>query len=230
MPLDPVSAGLGLGLGVLATVFVYELGVRKVQNREHAKMTREWSLVEGGGHPVRLAGAALGDLALPPGSKVLVQRGAFVPRTISDTCQVREVSEVPGNFALLQNSALVFAATPATGAPALWSYEEQVMERLHESFDRAWARGEPIVPLAPVDALARFEGQMVAVQGNVREVADKGGIQYLRLMEKGVPATVASEHRVSARNGTLIRAVGRVERAPVGGEAILRATKVEAIG
>ena len=227
MPLDIFSAGLGLVVGVLATVFVRELVFRRVQNEEHSKLTAHWSLAETGGKPVKLVADSLGDVEVPPGSQVLVGRGSYVPEQVAKRCEVRVSDRLQSSFALENGRALVFAGAVRPGTLAVWSYEDQVLQRLAMEWDHAWPHGEPRAHRATVTNLKDLTGQTVEVVGSVSDVAEKGGVHYLRLIENGFTATVASTAPVSAGKGSTIRAVGVVERATMSKEPVLRASMVE---
>jgi hypothetical protein len=229
MALDVLSAGLGLAVGVLATVFVREIVFRSVQNEEHSKLTAHWSLGEHGGKPVKLVAEALGDVEVPHGSQVLVGRGSPVPEPVARRCEVRVSDRIQSNFALADGRALVFAGAVRPQTLAVWTYEDQVLQRLAVEWDHAWAASEPRAPRASVTALKDLTGQTVEVVGSVSDVATKDGVQYFRLLENGFTATVATTMPVPAGKGSHIRAVGVVERALLGREPVLRAQRVEAL-
>lgn len=229
MAFDILSAFVGLAVGVLATVFVRELVFRKVQNQEHSKLTQHWSLAERGGRPVKLVAEALGDVEVPPGSQVLVGRGVSVPSAVAQRCEVRVSARIHNNFALADGRALVFASAVRPGTLAVWTYEEQVLQRLAVEWDHAWRDSEPLAARATVANLKDLTGQTVEVVGSVADVAEKDGLQYLRLMEHGVTATVATRTPVRAGKGSVVRAVGVVERALTGREPVVRAQTVEAL-
>lgn len=227
MPLDVLSAGIGLGMGVLATLFVRELAFRRVQNDEHSKLTSHWSLAERAGKPVKLSCEALGDVEVPPGSQVLVGRQGHVPPEVAQRCEVRVSERVASNFALADGRALVFAGAPRPGTLAVWTFEDQVMQRLGLEWEQAWRASEPLVPRATVTGLRELTGHTVEVVASVSDVAEKAGVHYLRLLENGFTATVASKEPVDASKGSVVRVLGTVERALVGQEPVLRALKVE---
>jgi hypothetical protein len=229
MPFDIVSAGVGLGVGVLATVFVREIAFRRVQNGEHSKLTAHWSLAEKGGRPVKLVAESLGDVEVPPGSQVLLGRGSSVPPAVAKRCEVRVTDRVPGNFALADGRALVFASPVRPQALAVWTYEEQVLQRLAVEWDHLWAHAEPAATRAAVTALKDLTGQTVEVVGSVSDVATKDGVTFLRLNEHGFTATIATRETIRAGKGSVVRAVGVVDRALAGNEPVLRATRVESL-
>lgn len=230
MAIDILSAGIGLVSGVLATVFVREIAFRRVQNEEHSKLTAAWSLAEKGGRPVKLSAESLGDgVEVPPGSQVIVGRGTHVPEAVARRCEVRVSDRIQSNFAFATDRALVFARAPKPGTLAVWTYEDQVLQRLALEWDHVWATGEPLAPRATVTALKDLTGQTVEVVGSVADVAERDGVQYLRLIEQGFTATVATRSPVRAGKGSTIRAVGLVERALGGKEPVVRASKVEAL-
>ncbi|HEV8361258.1 MAG TPA: hypothetical protein VGR28_12470 [Candidatus Thermoplasmatota archaeon] len=228
-PIDLLSAGLGLGVGVLATLFVRELAYRKIQNVEHSKLTHHWSLSETGHGAVRLCTERLDFADVPPGSQVLVGRGTQVPAEVAKRCEVRVSDRIQSNFALAQDKALVFASTVRPGALAIWTYEVQVLQSLDAEWERAWRASEPSVPRASVTSLPHMTGRTVEVVGSVSDVAEKGGVHYVRLMENGFTATVATSSPVAAQKGSVVRAIGTVEKALVGREPVIRAVKVEAV-
>lgn len=227
MALDLLSVGIGFVVGALAAIFVRELAERRIQNVEHSKLTAHWSIADTRGKPVKLCAEAIGDVEVPPGSQVLVARGGSVPPQVAKRCEVRVSDRVQSNFMLADGRALVFAASPKPGALAVWTYEEQVLQRLGLEWDHAWRDSEPMVPRATVTDLRSLTGRTVEVVGSVSDVAEKGGIHYLRLLENGFTATVASATPVRAQKGSVVRAVGTVERALLGQEPVLQAVKVE---
>jgi hypothetical protein len=230
MLLDPFSAALGLGIGVLVTIFVREIAFKHIQNEEHSKLTAHWSLGDArGGKPVKLCTERLADVEVPPGSQVLVGRGTPVPEGIARRCEVRVTDRIHSNFALADGRALVFASTVKPGALAVWTYEDQVLQRLGLEWDQAWRAAEPSVPRASVTSLKDLTGRTVEVIGSVSDVAEKAGVHYVRLIENGFTATVASQTPVGAQKGNVVRAIGTVERALAGKEPVVRAIKVETV-
>lgn len=229
MAFDILSAGVGLVVGIIATVFVRELVFRKVQNTEHSKLTHHWSLAERGGRPVKLVAEELGDVEVPPGSQVVVGRGAHVPPAVAQRCEVRVSDRIKNNFALADGRALVFASAVRPSTLAVWTYEDQVLQRLAREWDHAWQHSEPLATRAGVAALRDLTGHTVEVVASVSDVAEKDGVQFLRLIENGVTATVATRTPVRAGKGSVVRAVGVVDRALGGKEPVLRAQTVEAL-
>ncbi|MCA1812569.1 MAG: hypothetical protein LC624_01300 [Halobacteriales archaeon] len=229
MIIDPVSTGIGLVIGVLVTVFVRELVFKTVQNEEHTKLTAHWSLSEhSGGKPVKLCTEHIGAIGVPAGSQLLVSRDTRVPEDLRKRCEVRVSARIQSNFALGDDRALVFASAVRPGALAVWTFEEQVLQRLSDEWARAWADSEPMVAQVELSGLRELMGQTVEVHGSVSDVAEKGGVHYLRLLDgHGFLATVASDAPISAAKGSMVRVIGTVDRSLVGKEPILRAVKVE---
>jgi hypothetical protein len=230
MAIEIVSTGIGLGVGVLATVFVREIAFRKIQNEEHSKLTSHWSIAESGGGPVKLCAEHLGNVEVPPGSKVLVGRGTkSVPAAIAARSEIRVSGSIQSNFALAKDKALVFAGAVKEGTLAVWTYEDQVLQRLAYEWDHAWRDSEPLVGRASVTSLKDHVGQTVEIVGSVSDVAQKNGLHYARVIENGVTATIASATPIAAGKGSVVRAIGVVDHAPAGKEPILRAEKVESL-
>jgi hypothetical protein len=230
MILDPLSIGVGLVVGVLVTLFVREIAFRHVLNDEHSKLTAHWSLAESGGHPVKLSAERLSaGVEVPPGSRVLVGRGSAVPPEVAKRCEVRVSDRIQSNFALADGRAIVFASAVRPQALGVWTYEDQVLQRLALEWDHAWQHAEPMVPRASVTSLKDLTGQTVEVVASVTDVAEKGGVQYLRLIENGFTATVANHEPIQAGKGSTVRVLGTVDRALSGKEPVLRAQKVEAL-
>jgi hypothetical protein len=228
MDFDILSALLGLVVGVLVTVFVRELVFTKIQNQEHSKITGHWSLSENGARPVKLCAESLGDVDVPPGSQVLVGRGSHVGAELERRCEVRVSDRIQSSFALADGKAIVYSSgTVKPGTLAVWTYEDQVLQRLALEWDHAWQASEPRVPRATVTSLKDLTGQTVEVIGSVSDVAEKGGVHYVRLIENGFTATVASSTPVHATKGSVVRAIGTVDRALAGKEPVVRASKVE---
>lgn len=229
MLFDPLSAGLGLGIGVLVTIFVREIAFKRIQNQEHSKLTAHWSLGEAGGRAIKVCAETLGDIEVPAGSQVLVGRGGNVPADVAKRCEVRVSDKLQNNFALADGRALVFASTVKPGSLAIWTFEEQVLQRLGLEWDHAWRASEPLVPRATVTSLKDLTGKTVEVVASVSDVAEKAGVHYVRLIENGFTATIASASPIAAAKGSVVRAIGTVEKALVGHEPVLRAVKVETL-
>jgi hypothetical protein len=230
MALDLVSAGIGLGVGVLATVFVRELVFRTVQNTEHTKLTAHWSLTEDhGSRPVKLCAEQLSSIEVPPGSQVLVGRGTPVAPEVRQRCEVRVTDRIQSNFALGEDRALVFASGVKPGALAVWTFEDQVLQRLALEWEQAWRQSEPLVPRASITELRGLLGQTVEVVGSVSDLAERGGMHYVRLIDNGFTATVASPTPLDAAKGSTVRVLGTVDRAVMGKEPVLRAQKLERV-
>lgn len=232
MEFDLLSAGIGLTVGVLATVFVRELVTRNVQNQEATKLTAHWSLAEhNGARPVKLCAEHVGAIDVPPGSQVLVGRGASasVPAEVRQRCEVRVSDRIQSSFALGDDRALVFATAVRPGALAVWTFEEQVLQRLSTEWAHAWHDSEPLVPHAALTDLRDRVGQSVELVASVSDVAEKNGVHYMRLLDNGFTATVASEAPFEAPKGSTVRVVGTVDRALMGKEPVVRALKVERV-
>lgn len=227
MAFDPLSAGIGLGVGVLAALFVRELSERRIRNQERSKLTAQWSLADLGGGPARLCTPTLGSLDVPPGSQVLVARGAAVPPEVARRCEVRVAAGLGLSFALAGERAILFPGAARAGALALWTREEPILERLAAEWRAAWERSEPLVPRVRVAELAAHLGEDVEVVATVSDVAERDGVKYLRLLDAGYTATLASPGPAAVAKGGAVRAVGRVERVAGGREPVLRASRVE---
>lgn len=230
MAFDILSAGIGLVAGILATLFVREIAFKTIQNQEHSKLTVHWSLAERGGRAVKLVAAVLGDVEVPPGSMVVVPRGALVPDAVAKRCEVRVSDAIQSSFALADGRALVFSGPVKLGSPAVWTYEDQVLQRLALEWDHAWQHSEALAPRASVPSLKDLTGRTVEVVGSVTDVAEKDGVQFLRLVENGFTATISTNTPLrGAGKGSVVRAVGVVDRALTGKEPVVRASKVEAL-
>lgn len=183
MPVDLLWLSVGFIVGVAATAFALEVAFRRVRNDERASLTKDWNLREmtGDEGPPSIVTTSLEGIDVPEGSRVLVAPGAKLPSKIARTCEIRLHDDANGNFVVGNGKAVLCTGPVQAGTLALETVHPSLVSRLERSFDSLWVQATPYKKRVEPDEITRNEGNLVEVEGQVKEILTSGDKSLVRL-------------------------------------------------
>ncbi len=139
--MDVVSLIVGFAIGVVVVALAIEIGMKKTSVTPPAsRHTKKWSIDEIA-NP-RIIAEYLGDVDLPKNAKVLVNQ--YKDKTMFAGMDVKEHKGIKGNYILGDDRALVLSGPVKKDEIGVWTVEKEIVEQLHEDFNKLWAEGTAI--------------------------------------------------------------------------------------
>lgn len=205
---EPISVLIGFLVGIVAAGFAVELGLKKfLSPPESGKLTNVWSLTELAS-PLIVA-TQIADLAVPKASRMVTAHNLQVPQ---EGFQVRKNGDAKGNFAVdaANNRALLFLGGIEPRALALWTVDEQVIERLRAEFNRLWTRSTDYIETVTVAEIPFKANHTVATRGTVQGIVPYRNRYLLRLADQGETVGVLVDRELPL-HGARVEVVGVVK-------------------
>lgn len=211
--IDVLSALIGFLIGIVATGFAVELGLKKFFSPpDYSKLTSVWSLTE---LPSPLISATqLANVNVPKNARVVTATNLQVARGAFD---VRKNPEVQGCFAVDANlpRALLFLGGVEKGALALWTVDEKLIERLRAEFNRLWTRSTDYVEHVKLAEILEKANLTVQTEGTVQDIIPYRGHFLLRLTDDGNTVGVLVEKELPV-HGKRVSVTGLVRTSSSG--------------
>jgi hypothetical protein len=140
--MDIISFIIGFAIGMIVLALGVELGMKKnnssMPSSRHAK---DWSVSEIT-NP-RIMAEYLGEIEIPKSSKVLV--GQYKNKNILKGLDVRENSNIKGNFIVGDDRALILSGPIRENEIGFWTIEKEIVKKLNEQFDFMWSEGTKVM-------------------------------------------------------------------------------------
>lgn len=180
--MDPFSALIGFVVGVIATAFAVELGLKKLfKPVTTTKLTATWRLEEIGAGLVASVDAA--DTQFPKGSRIVT-----AGRANPDAYVGREHRQHPGargNFVVHpdKDRALLFLGPVAPGTMALSTVDPHLCARLRHEHARLWGRADAYIEEVPLSEAAGRHNVRVRTRGQVQSVIQYRDRHLMRLVD-----------------------------------------------
>ncbi|MDI6707758.1 MAG: hypothetical protein QME47_01525 [Candidatus Thermoplasmatota archaeon] len=136
--MDLLSAGIGAFVGIMATLLMVEIGLKKILPwGETSRLTSIWSLEDiKGTKPLAFVAEDIEGVEIPKGSLVVV-KGDKIP--YSKDSRIAKNPAVNTNFAVGEDRALIFSGVPRYGTLAVWTTNPKIIARLGSEFNRLWS-------------------------------------------------------------------------------------------
>ena len=133
--MDIIALAVGFGIGVIVVAVAIEFGTKKEKTTmPNTRRTIEWSINEF--RNPKIMAEYLGNLSIPRSSKVLVHKYKDLERFIG--VNARRNTQIKGNFVLGDDRALILSGPMKDGELGFWTVEKEIVNALHEEFDRSW--------------------------------------------------------------------------------------------
>ncbi len=212
--MDTISVFVGVLIGVVATAFAVEFGLKKLfRPPARTKVTAAWRLDEFQAPLVVTMDPAA--VEYPRGAQVVTsgsaETGGGGDRTFRRNANAR------ANFAIdsTRDRALFFGGPVERGTLALSTTDPELVGRLRAEHRRLWETGEAYVEDLPLAQVAARIGAMVRTRGRVVEVVPYRGRHLLRLVDGDQAIGVLVDSALDLAGAEVV-VVGRAARGASG--------------
>jgi hypothetical protein len=126
---------IGVIVGVVAVALAFELGMKRTSKSEpSSRSTLAWSFSEI--RNPKIVAEYLVDVEIPKNSKLIVNQCRDDSLLLG--LNVRQSSDVKGNFVLGEDRALILAGPMKKDEIGVWTVEKDILEKLNAYFDESW--------------------------------------------------------------------------------------------
>jgi hypothetical protein len=133
--MDIIALAVGFGIGVVVVAIAIEFGTKKEKiTNPNTRRTIDWSIKEI--QNPKIMAEYLGTLSIPNSSRVLVHKYKDPEQFIGKNA--RRNTQIKGNFILGDDRALILSGPMKEGELGFWTVEKEIVNALHEEFDRYW--------------------------------------------------------------------------------------------
>jgi hypothetical protein len=133
--MDIIALAVGFGIGVVVVAIAIEFGTKKEKTTmPNTRQTIDWSINEI--QNPKIMAEYLGNLFIPKSSKVLVHKYKDPEQFVG--VNARRNTQIKGNFILGDDRALILSGPMKEGELGFWTVEKEIVNALHDEFDRLW--------------------------------------------------------------------------------------------
>jgi hypothetical protein len=140
--MDLLSVGIGAIIGIIVTMLMVEIGMKKVLPwSETSRLTSIWSLEDiKGSKPLLIVAENIEDLEIPEGSLVALKEDKKFH--YKSKVLVKTNLSINTNFVVGEDRALIFSSWLKPGIPVIWSTNPKIIARLTSDFNRYWSEAK----------------------------------------------------------------------------------------
>ena len=141
--MEIITLVIGFALGVVVVGLAVEVGMRKTSKSEPtAREAKSWSISEIS-NP-RIIAEYLGDVKIPKDAKVIVNQ--YKDKKMLAGLDVKEHSDIKGNFVIGDDRALILAGPIKKGEVGFWTVDKEIVEKLNNDFENFWDEATKMDP------------------------------------------------------------------------------------